>query len=81
MDVGNREVGGRRVGGFAEFTSDNHALMCPRRVPVCAGDLDQRARAVALKGVLVEAYGEVVLGDHVKVFRQRTIGDKPSPSR
>ena len=46
---------------------------------MCAGDLDRRARAVALKGVLVEANSEVVLGDPVEVLRQRTIGDKPSP--
>ena len=71
----------RLVRGAAEFASDDRALMCARRVFVCARDLDRRARVVALKGVFVEAYGEVVLGDHVKVLRQRTIGDKPSPSR
>ena len=44
-----------------------------------AKDLDRRARAVALEGVLVEKHSAVMLDDHVKVLRQRTIGYKTSP--
>ena len=79
LNVGNREVGARRVGDSAEFASDDHALHGPRGVPMCAGDLDRRALAPALKGVLVEENGTVVLSDHVEVLRQRTIGDKACP--
>ena len=79
MDVGNREIGARRIGGSAEFASDNHTLVGPRGVLVRGGDLDRRARVPMFRGVLVEENCAVVLGDHVEVLRQRTIGDEAFP--
>ena len=39
----------------------------------------RRARALALKGVLVEEQRRVVLGDHVERLRQKLVGDKTCP--
>ena len=49
VNVGDREVGARRVGCFAEFASDNHALDGTRGVLERARDLDRRARVLTFK--------------------------------
>ena len=41
---------------------------------MCAGNLNRRASAATVKGVLVEESSAVVLGDHVNVLHQETIG-------
>ena len=47
-----------------------HAFKGSTKRYLCAhGNLNRRARAVALEGVLVEEYTVVVLGDQVKVLR------------
>ena len=76
VDIGDREVGARRVRCPAELASNNHALDGPRRVPERAKDLDRRASEVARKSVLVEENSAMVLDDHVEVLRQRTVGDE-----
>ena len=38
--------------------------------------MDKRTRIVARESVLVEEYGAMVLGDHVEVLRQGTVGDE-----
>ena len=72
VNVGDREVGARRVRCPAELDSNNHALDGPRPVPERARDLDRRAREVARKGILVEEHSAMVLGDHVEVLHQGT---------
>ena len=76
MNIGDREVGARRVRRLAELASNNHALGGPRGVPERARGLDWCAREVARKGILVEENSAVVLGDHVEVPRQGTVSDK-----
>ena len=76
VNAGDREEGARRVRRPAELASNNHALDGPRRVPERARDLDRRASEVSRKGVLVEENSAMVLGDHVEVLRQRTVGDE-----
>ena len=60
VDVGHREAGARRVRVPAELAGNNHAVDGPREIPEREGDLDLRARGLALKGVLVEAYSAPV---------------------
>ena len=62
-----------------ELASDHHANHGPRGVPERARDLDRCAREVALQSVLVEEHSAVVLGDHVEVLRQGTVGDETCP--
>ena len=80
VDVGDREVGARRVRRPAELASNNHALDSPRRVPGRADDVDGRTREVARESIVVEEHGAMVLGDHVEVLRQGTVSDKAEPS-
>ena len=51
-----------------------------RRVPGRARDVPGHAREVASESTLVEEHGAMVLGDHVEVLHQRTLGDKAEPS-
>ena len=74
-----REIGARRVGGSAQFASNDHALDSPRGVCERAADLLWRARVVALKGVLVKKHSATVLGDHVEVLRLRRVSDEGFP--
>ena len=63
-------------GALRKLASNNHALDGPRRVPERARDLYRRARDVSRKSVLVEENSAMVLGDHVEVLRQGTVGDE-----
>ena len=76
VDVGDREVGPRRVGRPAEPASDHHALKGSRGKPARAWDVDRRAREVARKSIVVEGNGAVVLGGDVDVLRKGTAGDE-----
>ena len=49
VDVGDREVGARRVGCPAEPASNHHVLKGLRGIPARAWDVDRRAREVARK--------------------------------
>ena len=81
VDVGDREVGARRIRRPPELASNNHALDSPRRAPGrAADDVDGRTREVARESIVVEKHGAMVLGDHVEVLHQRTLGDKAEPS-
>ena len=73
MDVGDREVRARLVGRPAELASDHHAFNSPRRVPERAEDLDQRAREVARKSIMVEENSAKVVGDDKEVLCEGTI--------
>ena len=79
VDISNCEIGARLGGRPAELATDHHANHGPRGVPERARDLDRCAREVALKSVLVEEHSAVVLGDHVEVLRQGTVGDETCP--
>ena len=79
VDVGDREVGARRVGSPEKLASDHHALDGPRRVPERARDLNRRARVLELKSVVVEENSAMVLGDHVEVLRQGPFSDEARP--
>ena len=68
----------RLVGRSAKLAGDDNALKGPRRISVRAGNLNRRARVASLKDVLVKEHAAVMLGDHVKVLRQGTIGDQAS---
>ena len=76
MNIGDRETGARRVRHSAELASNNHAFDGPRRAPERARDLDRRARVSARKSILVEENNAMVLGEHVEVLRQGTVGDE-----
>ena len=76
LDVGNRVIEARRVGGSAELAGNHHALDSPFRIPQRTGDVDRRAREVARESILVEEYDATVLGDHMEVLRQRTVCDE-----
>ena len=78
VNIGDCEVGARLVGRSAELAGNHHAVDGPRRGPERARDVDRRTREVARESVLVEKYGAMVLGDHVEVLRQGTVGDKAS---
>ena len=53
VEVGDREVGARLVGGSAEVASNNHALDGPFGVPEHARDEGRHTRVVGLEVVLV----------------------------
>ena len=75
VEIGNREVGARRVGCSSEFSSDSSALDGPQGVPERARDVDWLAREVACNSVLVEKNSTTVLGDHVQLLRLEDVGD------
>ena len=52
-------------GGLRNLPSDDHALKCPRRVLVCARDLDRRARVRPVKVTCQRA--------RVRTFRQTRV--------
>ena len=74
MDTNHGELLTRQVRWPADLVGYNQALEGPGRTLVRAGNLDRSARVHVLEGVLVE----VMLGDHVKVLLQRTVGDEAS---
>ena len=75
----DREIGARRVGRSAEVAGNHHSLDGPRKVPERAPGLNWRTRDVARESILVEEHGAMVLGDHVEVLRQGTVGYEARP--
>ena len=78
VNIGDRETRARRVRHSAELASNNHSLDGPRRAPERARDLARRVRVSARKSILVAENNAMVLGDHVEVLRQGTVGDEAS---
>ena len=76
VDVGDREVGARRVGSSAKLATNYHSFNGPCRILVRARDLDRSAREVARKSIDVEERGAMVLGGDVEVLRKGTGGQK-----
>ena len=58
VNVGDRDVGARRVRRPAELTGNHHAVDDPRRVLERA-NLDRSAREVARESILVEELSEI----------------------
>ena len=79
VNDGDCEIGARLVGRPAERAGNHHALDGPRGVPERTGDLDGRARVLALRSVLVEENGAMVLSDRVEVPRQGTVAAEARP--
>ena len=79
VNIGDCEIGARLVGRPAELAGNHRVLDGPRRVPERTSYLDRRTREIARESVLVEENGAMVLGDHVEVLRQGTVGDQARP--
>ena len=54
LDIGNCEIGARRVGGSAELAGDNHALDSPRGELELERHAGRRAGVAGLEGVLIQ---------------------------
>ena len=80
VDVRGSKVGARLVGCLAKFAGNCQTFNSPCRVAQRTWNLKRCTRDVALEGVfLLEEYGTVVLGDHVEVLLQETVGDEAGP--
>ena len=79
VNICDCEIGARWVGRSAEYAGNHHSLDGPRRIPERERDLDRRTREVARESILVEQHGAMVLGDHVEVLGQGTVGHEARP--
>ena len=79
VNICDCEIGARWVGRSAELAGNHHSLDGPRRIPERERDLDRRTRGVARESILVEQHGAMVLGDHVEVLGQGTVGHEARP--